>query len=258
MLPAEAKAVVFQHFPPSLSFRKGSPSFLYYQCIPSPLDHSQHHSHALPSPVFKNKMPSSEPTFPSSHSSTTAPGHGTPQRTFCNHSPTSPVHSSVTPVWLLSTVTNDRHVGHFSVLLCVTPSAPLDTADLSLLGAVGPQCPGWAPPSLATLSPFPSLASPLLPDSKIGKLQGPALSPIFSSASIFSPYVTLTFFLITDDAQINPDLSSGQETDTQLLTCYLCLVVSSASPMEPAQKRNSNPSHPPIQHSSSPVPSQRH
>lgn len=178
---------------PSLSFRKGSPAFLYYQCIPPPLDHSHHHSHALPSPVFKNKMPSSEPTFPSSHS------------------------------W--RSVTNDRHVGHFSVLLCVTPSAPLDTADLSLPGAVGPQCPGWAPPSLAPLSPFPSLASPLLPDSKIGKLQGSALSPIFSSASIFPPYVTLTFFLITDDAQINPDFSSGQETDIQLLTCYLCLVV---------------------------------
>ena len=185
-----------------------------------------------------------------------------PQSTFCNHPPTSPVPSSVTPFWLLTAVTNDCHVakscGHVSVLLCVTPSAPLDTADLSLLGAVGPQCPGWPPLSLATLSPLPLLASPPLPDSKIGKLQGSALSPLFSSVSIFSPYVTFTFFLITDDAQINPDLSSGQETDIQLLTCYLCLVVSSASPQEPAQKRNSNPSHPPTQHSSSPVRSQHH
>lgn len=197
---------------------RDSPSLLYYQFIPPTLDHFHHYSHTPPSPAFKNKMPSLNPHPPPTTAPSPAPGHSSPQRNFSDHTPTplflftlqSPQSGlSRSPMTAMLPNPADASVFFFAV----TPPSLLDIADLSFLGAVAPHCLGSSP-SGHFLSP--SLAYPSLPGSKIGKLQGSALSPLFS-ISVFPPY--MTFSLTTDDTQINPDPWLGQETDIQLLTC---------------------------------------
>lgn len=175
-------------------------------------------------------MPSLNPHSPPTTAPSPAPGHSSPQRSCSDHTPT--------PLFLLTLQSPQSGLSR-SPMTAMLPN-PADASVLFF--GVTPQHPwiqltspswvprlhtAWAPLRLATLSPFPSLSLHhwLLHLYQALRLANSRALPsaLFSSISVFSPY--MTFFLATDDAQINPDPWLGQEPDIQLLTCYGCLVV---------------------------------
>lgn len=208
MLPSEAKLLVFQ----SLTFQSlhpGKNPHPPYLFLPSLC------RHVPPSSLsFKNKMASVETTFPSRHCSIclSAPEHNIPQRTFCAHS----------SIFLLPFTLQSFQSGFLSkspvttmlpnpvdISIFFSSVIPLafNIAGLSLFS------PSLMLTSLCNAVTSSQLASSLWPLflyahcwplhfylAVILAFARTLSSALFSSISIYSPYITFTFLLITNDS----------------------------------------------------------
>lgn len=213
-------------------------------------------------------MPSKEPTLPSSQCSCS---QHISNIFLCSFLFSSLNHSSITAVWLLIKVTNDQHVAksyrHFWIFLLCDPLStgynwPLSSS--SLLDASSPlQCCDttlpWMASSLPGDSPYLLLASLLLPCCNIGILQDSVLSPLLLW---YSPYITFTFLLITDEYQIIAPTLTFCLGKRLILNCWLDLSTSSSDQHLKVNllKENPKPLTLPTQprYTSNPIPIQYH
>lgn len=212
MPPSEAKPLVFQ----SLTFQglhpgKYPPSLIYSSCLFPLL-----YRHApLSSLSFKNKMPSVETTFPSRQCSIhlSAPEHNIPQRTFCTHS----------SIFLLPFTLQSLQSGFLSKSPVTTMPNPVDISiffssviplafNIASLSLISPSLMLTSLCNAVTSSWLASSLWPLFLHTHYWPLHfylavilaysRTLSSALFSSISIYSPYITFTFLLNTDDSRI--------------------------------------------------------